>query len=490
MLIAIAGDSGTGKTSMAELFRSKYSTAIIECDCFHRWERDSNNWMSVTHLSPEANHLDLQEMAVGAAKRGEPVVIRPYLHHNGRFGHCVNVQSEEVTVFCGLLPFYRKTTADMFDIKIYIEVEENLKTFMKVRRDVLQRGHTIDRVLASIQKRASDYENFVNTQKLSADVVVKYSTKSSTSLEKILSHNYFPVIETTVNGRDANILEVVEDFIIRRELSRDYTDLCTVLGGYVELFQGNGGNISVKNGDNMVIKKSGFRIDESDNSCWVNPSIYVNSLKTAEIVVPFEPSIETWFHAFTKKYTVHFHPIHFNNVLCSRERPAALGGLWIEYMKPGYELARKIFERYSGQRLVLLQNHGVIVTADSASEVYDAIATLMEQDPRSAIVGQCIRRRMNGVVFFPTEYTGITTIRAFTPDIAVIIGDEITEEVKVPGIFSINGRIVVAAKTKTKCQAIKEVLDAYTALQGDLVTITDVNSLTSWDREIFRKNQN
>lgn len=489
MLIGIAGDSGTGKTYIAEIFKSKYNTAIIECDCFHRWERDSDNWKSLTHLDPSANHLDLQENAVMNAKQGSPVNIRPYLHHNGRFGSSIKVQPEEVTIFCGLLPFYMKTTSELFDVKIFVEAEENLKTFMKVRRDVLQRGKSIETVLSSIENRAIDYEKFVKTQKLDADVVVKYSTKSSTSLDKIFSHNYFPIIDSTVNGRSANILEVVEDFIRARNITKDYMDLCTVLGGYTEIFQGNGGNISVKDGDSMIIKKSGFRIDESENSCWVNPSIYVNSLKTAEVDVPTEPSIETWFHSFTKKYTVHFHPKHYNNVLCSKNRPANIPGLWIEYMKPGYSLARKIFERYSGQSIILLQNHGVIVTSDDIREVYDSITTLMEQDPRSSIVGKCIRRRLPGVVFYPTEYTSITNINAYTPDITVILGSEVTDEVKVPGIFNVDGRIVVAAKTKTKCLAIKEVLDAYVALKGDLNTITDVDSLKSWDREIFRKNQ-
>jgi uridine kinase len=489
MLIAIAGDSGTGKSSMAEIFRSKYNTSIIECDCFHRWERNSENWQSITHLNPDANYIDHQENAVYTAKQGSPVNIRPYHHHNGRFGHSVLIPPEEATIFCGLLPFYEKKTADLFDVKIYIEVEENLRTFMKVHRDVLQRGHTIDNVLASIQKRSVDYEKFVQPQKLSADIIVKYTTKSSTSLGKIFSHNYFPVIDVTINGREVGIIEAVEDFVKRREITKDYTDLCITLGGYVELFQGNGGNISVKDADRMIIKKSGFRIDESDNSCWVNPSTYVKSLKTSEIEVPAEPSIETWFHSFTKKYTVHFHPIHYNNFLCSKKRPAVGDGLWMEYMKPGYSLARKIFESYTGQSVVFLQNHGVIVTADVVSEVYEAIASLMDQDPRSAIVGQCIRRRMPGTVFFPTEYKGITIIKAFTPDIAVILGEEVTEEVKIPGLFKVDDRVVVAAKTKTKCLSIKEVLDAYMALKGDLNTITDVDALISWDREVFRKNQ-
>ena len=32
-------------------------TLIFECDRYHKWERNDENWNNITHLDPQANYL-------------------------------------------------------------------------------------------------------------------------------------------------------------------------------------------------------------------------------------------------------------------------------------------------------------------------------------------------------------------------------------------------------------------------------------------------
>lgn len=85
------------------------------------------------------------------------------------------------------------------------------------------------------------------------------------------------------------------------------------------------------------------------------------------------PSMEMGFHAsIPDRVVVHTHPIHLNAILCSKEAKAILKGLFqdlsytfIEYRVPGRELVNRVGDT-SG--ILFLENHGLIVGADTAHE--------------------------------------------------------------------------------------------------------------------------
>ncbi|MGZ6273971.1 MAG: SDR family NAD(P)-dependent oxidoreductase [Candidatus Limnocylindrales bacterium] len=97
------------------------------------------------------------------------------------------------------------------------------------------------------------------------------------------------------------------------------------------------------------------------------------------------PSVELLFHALLpERYVLHTHPITVNGLTCSsrgQELASEMFGesvLWIPYTNPGLPLARKIhdlrLEREArtgapAPSVLLLQNHGLVVAADSTDEI-------------------------------------------------------------------------------------------------------------------------
>ncbi len=106
------------------------------------------------------------------------------------------------------------------------------------------------------------------------------------------------------------------------------------------------------------------------------------------------PSVECLFHALLPDPIVlHTHPTVVNALTCARdgERIAAeiFGDdvLWVPYVDPGLPLARRIAtERRAHKartgaaapRVILLQNHGMIVTGESADEVAAGCERMVE----------------------------------------------------------------------------------------------------------------
>jgi NAD(P)-dependent dehydrogenase (short-subunit alcohol dehydrogenase family)/rhamnose utilization protein RhaD (predicted bifunctional aldolase and dehydrogenase) len=110
------------------------------------------------------------------------------------------------------------------------------------------------------------------------------------------------------------------------------------------------------------------------------------------------PSVELLFHALlAERFVLHTHPVIANALTCSRDGAAVAArlfgdrALWVPYVDPGLPLAHAIRDARrdhtarTGQPappITLLQNHGIIVAADSVAEVAElsewVVATIEE----------------------------------------------------------------------------------------------------------------
>ncbi len=106
------------------------------------------------------------------------------------------------------------------------------------------------------------------------------------------------------------------------------------------------------------------------------------------------PSVELLFHALLpERLVLHTHPIDINAVTCNSDGAALAArlfgdrALWVPYTDPGLPLARAIAEarRTHVERtgrpapaIAVMQNHGIIVGGDSAAEIDERSAWLVE----------------------------------------------------------------------------------------------------------------
>ncbi|MFW5825918.1 MAG: class II aldolase/adducin family protein [bacterium] len=183
------------------------------------------------------------------------------------------------------------------------------------------------------------------------------------------------------------------------ELSREYgSDPRWVLAG--------GGNTSYKDDSALYVKASGFPL------ATIGPEGFAR-MRRAELAKMWQasyptdtaereaatltdlmaaraegeekrPSVETLMHElFPYPYVIHTHPAFVNGLTCSQDGEAAarrlFGGrlLWVPAIEPGYVLAvemRRLARRHAEARgeyprIVMLQNHGLVITGESADEI-------------------------------------------------------------------------------------------------------------------------
>lgn len=169
--IAISGDSGSGKTTLSNIISNIYTNSILlECDRYHKWERDNVNWKNYTHLNPEANYITKMQEDVFDLKIGKNIFQVDYDHSIGKFTSKNQIESKENVIVCGLHSLYLSN--NISDLKIYMDTQEDIRIFWKVKRDIKKRGYTKEKVYEQILTRKSDFEKYVLPQKQKADIII------------------------------------------------------------------------------------------------------------------------------------------------------------------------------------------------------------------------------------------------------------------------------------------------------------------------------
>jgi len=168
-----------------------------------------------------------------------------------------------------------------------------------------------------------------------------------------------------------------------------------------------GGNTSFKNEDHLWIKASGINLGSigengfcvldraklneipnqqfSDDSA-IREEQVKNALLNARVDPGsgLRPSVETSLHnLFSYRFVVHTHNTLVNGLMCSNQseqKTREIFGdevLYVPYCDPGYILFKIIAEKIAGYntkfnrdpKVVLIQNHGIFVAADTVDEI-------------------------------------------------------------------------------------------------------------------------
>lgn len=195
------------------------------------------------------------------------------------------------------------------------------------------------------------------------------------------------------------------------QLRRDIIALSNDFGADEDYSRAGGGNSSYKHDGILYIKPSGtalatlqeedlvpLRIDvlldalTSDEPVEGDPVMAAAARARVGDPGGRRPSVEILFHALIEDpLVIHVHPLVANALTCN-ERGAELAAellgdeaVWVEYVDPGVPLARRIaevrdqFTARTGKpapKIVLLGNHGIIVSGATYDEVAERIRSL------------------------------------------------------------------------------------------------------------------
>ena len=178
-VIGIAGGTGSGKTTVA---RRLYESLHLDSAVF--LDQDSY-YVSLDHLSLEErkkvnyDHPHSVDNELLAHHLGELMAMRAiekplydFAAHT-RAGETLRVEPREIILVEGILLFVDERLRELFDLRIFVDTEADLRFIRRLQRDLELRGRTIDSVIEQYLTtvRPMHFE-FVEPSKRYADIIL------------------------------------------------------------------------------------------------------------------------------------------------------------------------------------------------------------------------------------------------------------------------------------------------------------------------------
>ena len=198
LIIGVAADSGCGKSTFMRRLTSTFGgdvvgplgggfgnggwetntlvsdlTTVICLDDYHSNDRQGRKVSGLTALNPEENNFDLMFEQVQALKNGETVEKPIYNHVNGTLDTPETIEPTPIIIIEGLHPMYDERVRDLLDFTLYLDISPDVKLNWKIQRDMEERGHSLESIMASIEARKPDFDAFIDPQKKDADMVIE-----------------------------------------------------------------------------------------------------------------------------------------------------------------------------------------------------------------------------------------------------------------------------------------------------------------------------
>jgi uridine kinase len=178
-IIGICGGSGSGKTSFIRRIRERFpetEVCIVSQDDYYRPREEQRaddqgvpNFDLPKAIDKKAMYADLKRLLAG-----ETVERMEYTFNNAQAqAKTITFKPAPVVIVEGLFVFHYKKIAPLFDLKVFINVKDNLKVIRRIVRDQQERNYPLDDVLYRYQYHVLPaYERFIQPYRDESDVVV------------------------------------------------------------------------------------------------------------------------------------------------------------------------------------------------------------------------------------------------------------------------------------------------------------------------------
>jgi phosphoribulokinase len=110
---------------------------------------------------------------IKALKSGQSINKPIYNHETGEIDPPEVVEPNHIVVVEGLHPLYDERVRSLLDFSVYLDISDDVKIAWKIQRDMAERGHRYEDVLAAINARRPDFSAYIEPQREHADVVIQ-----------------------------------------------------------------------------------------------------------------------------------------------------------------------------------------------------------------------------------------------------------------------------------------------------------------------------
>lgn len=194
LIIGVVGGSGSGKTTVAHAIAESVDggAVVLDQDAYYRdlahLTLEERRGINFDH--PDSIDTELFVAHLEALAAGEPVDKPTYdFAAHTRAAETVRVEPGRVVVVDGILLFADPRLRRMFDLRIYVDVADDVRFIRRLLRDLTERGRSLENVIEQYLDTVRPMHlEFVEPSRRHADVIIPEGGQNRVGIEMILAH--------------------------------------------------------------------------------------------------------------------------------------------------------------------------------------------------------------------------------------------------------------------------------------------------------------
>jgi len=192
-VIAIAGGSGSGKTTFANRIVQQLPNhvALLSHDAYYRDNRHLSyeDRCKLNYDHPDAFDTDLFIAHVAALKEGQ-AIERPVYNFSThlREDFTVRVEPLEIVLVDGFMILENRDLRKLFDLRVFVDTDADVRILRRITRDISERGRSLSSVIGQYLDTVKPmHEAFVEPTKRYADVIIPEGAFNEAGFDVIMA---------------------------------------------------------------------------------------------------------------------------------------------------------------------------------------------------------------------------------------------------------------------------------------------------------------
>ncbi|MBX9923953.1 MAG: uridine kinase [Rhabdochlamydiaceae bacterium] len=192
IFVGIAGGTGSGKTTLAEKIHEKFpGSVLISQDSYYK-DRSYLSFAEREKINfdhPDSLEFSLLRKHLIDLKNGDPIEQPTYSFHlHAREKQTTWIEPANIVIVEGILLFATDEVRDLFDIKIFVETDDDVRVLRRIERDMKERSRDFNSVKEQYLNTVKPMHTaFVEPSKKYADIVILEGGRNLVAIDLIVS---------------------------------------------------------------------------------------------------------------------------------------------------------------------------------------------------------------------------------------------------------------------------------------------------------------